>query len=219
MKQLFPPLTLFSTGTEVTVTGYIQAYPNKADFELLSKYLQAIDSWPTTKITVKVQEENQADLLKLVAKKKGWRDTTGIDISSLADRLEYYEEKRCANACDWPKCTFKDCMEKHPEKWAEGKEWFVRLLPAEQSQTAICPTCGIERKVSVDKEGSGCFVAAEQTETVKEEDSQESESPVNYLYWKQRCEYAEILLDPTYSEKTKSETYSKWNQLRHSKHE
>lgn len=36
----------------------------------------------------------------------------------------------------------------------------------------------------------------------------------NELYWKQRCQWAEILLDPTYSEKSKAEIYKKWNELR-----
>lgn len=36
----------------------------------------------------------------------------------------------------------------------------------------------------------------------------------NDIFWKQRCQYAEILLDPTYSENTKSEIYKKWNELK-----
>lgn len=29
------------------------------------------------------------------------------------------ENKKCTTHCNWPSCTYSDCMEKHPEEWAK----------------------------------------------------------------------------------------------------
>lgn len=185
MSKLYPPIILFSTGKEMSVSGYqlpepqSNTYPGGYRKGRENGYQSDYKKWQDSKVIVKVQEESKTEIkeyacewfrntygdrfkdkygdLNVLAANNRYNEllASGIDISSLADRLEYYQISAPLLMSHPPQLRYSD--------------WFVRLLSEEQTETAICPTCGIERKVSVDKEGSGCFLSAGQTEIVKED--------------------------------------------------
>jgi hypothetical protein len=178
--KLHPPYHLFSTDTGMEMTAYLAPKPNRMHYPFTEEWQwdAAIDGWQSSKVTVKVQEETieNCPIWTLVYSTRGYFGTdafenelkVGIDITSLADRLEFYEAftEKTALEISVEENINRDVLGYKVDPFKK-LGWFVRLLPEKPSTTAICPTCGHPREVSIDKHGSGCFVP----EKVKEEES------------------------------------------------
>lgn len=121
-QTIHGPLHLFSEGTELRITGYTLPEPSKGfvkgsitQWQIEAEYKLNVNKWQASKISAKVQEESIKQLYwawcdkfnRDVSIRKFKRECAlGIDITSLADRLEYYQV---------------------------GDEWFVLLKPASNS--------------------------------------------------------------------------------------
>lgn len=133
MNKFFPPYTLFSDTSVMKVSAYTKENLGHLPYmhffdDPNCDQCKMLNEWQASKITVKVHEDSK-EALKTIAWHKRYdqfesgennkdfmtaiRD--GIDITSLADRLEFYQH--CSTCGDMEYCDKCDM------------EWFVRLLP------------------------------------------------------------------------------------------
>lgn len=125
---LHPPYALYSKGTGLEMTAYELPPLNKKDFkgwwsdgmsDKGQKYAKSLIEFENSKVTVNIQKgSNYAILVLSGFKGKTEELETGIDITSLADRLEFYQEfVSIAPVVD------------NSITQGGGMQWFVRLLP------------------------------------------------------------------------------------------
>lgn len=109
--KLYPPITLYQGGQELKATGYTM---RESERKFLRKSSEAEYNTrrEASKVMLNVHKYSEAMIIKLMYEMDLYRTVSdldkGIDISSLAPRLEVKTEHMC---CKLPNLFAKDCID------------------------------------------------------------------------------------------------------------